>query len=1748
MKNKHIFLKKTFITITVLLIIMLMPLLASAACVGCTYDCPCNHDTQQCDCDSHTVDIGGGCVCDNGNSPVLCAQLNYPGFCESCHEVVQTCICDPSSTSAYCVDGNTRAYPQTISLGGTRTCTNIVTVDCTGGEVCQNGFCVETDDCTPGSTCCDSSGNFINNNQDPNNDCGLCRVCNGAGACKNANAGTDVNNECGTANCGTGTCNGAGACGAYNDGQRHNCALCGYCNDGDVACENRPTTYRCNDNWACTSQLNTNGAYGVGYGYSTRGFCDGTGTAAANCDRSSTTRSLDATLAACECYVSGSQSTCGNGETGCWDADGSGTYADCCGDDGSLDDWCAGGYTACLNGVFSTNGDSATYVCTCGGGDWNVGGEVAATTCCGDDAGENYIQKQRYASGQWNVNWESGNPDPNDDACCNNAGDCVEASACTSSAQRKSWPSWNHADKVVGCDAGATNNQWYDFDGGSNQCVNIGGLSWAASGDGNIGEYGSSANGGSGGTECCGDDSGEVRCTDDQWAGSNDVAWAGGTTRCCNTANDCVTNSGTCILSGYSNPAHFGDSAYLRTGLNPGGNDNKAYCYRSNGEDGGAGWLDCDYNSWYNTWCTGGCGPSSGGVASGETSTHGEYINGAATGVECCGDDAGEYYQSADVGSTNICCNSNSDCNVNANCRAPGWSSGTRCCYGDSRVDSIYAANCLGDGDVSGSTCYYGPQNNNCNSGVGWTCTDGASDSTYDPNCFDAGDIDGNTCWYVSQNDVCVAGVEGGWECSGGSSDSSYANCRENGEIVGTTCYYGNQNDFCTPGQGWTCTNSDSMTCNSANECSATCVGNECFYSNSGTYTWGSPGSESACNDGHDNDCDGEWDYDTLDRGPAGNIPPHGDNNCPVGVSAINGPNSLCPGENFEVRCTSTVANVNSIEAGIDTEGSCIFDRWSGSDAIFDCTSPSSTGSYTVRCEIDTSRSYQSGGDRTYSLTVGGSGCCSGYGNSGDCNGDIGCDWCLQCNNLQYSGGPNRCVSEGNCNYICDDSRCSAVCDPSSGCPQQTRCNGNRWQTNDANCQGDCTCNYWGWVDGTCTQSVDNNCGSANCDDNNDCNDFNASTSDSCNFGTCTCENTPILTSCPGGGCEPGENTVNCCEDCGTNCGDGACNCGENSVNCCDDCGTNCGDGACNCGENSVNCCDDCGTSCGDGACNCDENCSTCPADCGICPANCPNTVCDAGEDSVNCCEDCGTNCGDGACNCDENCSTCPADCGICPPPGCNPGTCNTTTRRYCLPNATWTPQDDPEYCLQCPNCGDTQCNCGETFALCPADCPAPGCTPDTCNTTTRRFCLSDSTWSPQDGSAYCGNCTNCPDGTCNCGEDFALCPADCPAAPVEICDDDNDNDGDTWIDGMDWNCPEGAGLNLGSTYRGCDDTDPLQQGEQDDPAQCSDPDCTDGWGYLDRDDFKCCDLCTGIHPDTNELMMWDNSVYDQNYFNDFCGVEMEDWETLGGEYCCGDDTDEYYKNTSMNDNPNDDSPVLHACCDNPNDCVDENGSCQIGQEEIFDLCIDGLDNDCDGRIDAEDTNCSGIVTGYVHDEIEIGIPQATIIGSPPGKAAEYESSATTNSTGGYAIFDALVGEYSFMARKEGYDDNITIVDVTTDTVIYVNFTLRNGSCHADCTDAKGNCNPACEGVTIGGDTCTFISDLCHHREKNFTATETINGIIYAYECCEGPAKTGYTAVQAQITGDVEDLFVLSTVVKYQGSDAILNIAVWSNE
>ena len=421
--------------------------------------------------------------------------------------------------------------------------------------------------------------------------------------------------------------------------------------------------------------------------------------------------------------------------------------------------------------------------------------------------------------------------------------------------------------------------------------------------------------------------------------------------------------------------------------------------------------------------------------------------------------------------------------------------------------------------------------------------------------------------------------------------------------------------------------------------------------------------------------------------------------------------------------------------------------------------------------------------------------------------------------------------------------------------------------------------------------------------------------------------------------------------------------------------------------------------------------------------------------------------------------------------------------------------------------------------------------------------------WCPKDE-----NCTNSLDDDCDglidCFDvlNCSGCP-DCPAA-AENCTNGIDDDCDGAIDGIDNNeCPEGSGNETASIYRYCDDG-------------ASNDAWNDTFGLMaDQDDDGCCDLCIGPSPVyPGELMVFDTILLSGCAVPgcSCSGLQFTDWDNSSGTdmFCCGDDPSEVYRSTTMNTAPTfvcnaSAQPYpcpYHACCNETTHCIDGNGYCQIGVENTIDLCIDGLDNDCDGLIDIYDDNCSGTVWGYVFDKSNIPQANALVKGSPLGPAAIFESMNTTNILGRYIIQNAFIGSYNFIARKIGFDDNVTALTINPGSTQQVNFTLRNGSCHADCTDYYDNCNYDCEGLEFGaGEDCTFITTLCDGKPKDFKVRyfNITTGLNHEYTCCEGPERS-YPRIRATVTGSAKDVYDMVITIKGPGGEIeIVHLLVW---
>ncbi len=179
----------------------------------------------------------------------------------------------------------------------------------------------------------------------------------------------------------------------------------------------------------------------------------------------------------------------------------------------------AGRCTACgFN--FLTGGEGSGF------GEYNTGSE---TECCEDDAGEFYSYKDAYSvAGSLHIAWAD---QPGDNACCDNAADCVESGSCYSDGVAQAGLNPGGTDNAGFCRAGSS--EWQDVDGDQASCEALN-LNWSTAGEAGVGEYGDATDGGDGTTECCGDD------TDEYMVANN------GKENCCTHATDFMYGPSLC--------------------------------------------------------------------------------------------------------------------------------------------------------------------------------------------------------------------------------------------------------------------------------------------------------------------------------------------------------------------------------------------------------------------------------------------------------------------------------------------------------------------------------------------------------------------------------------------------------------------------------------------------------------------------------------------------------------------------------------------------------------------------------------------------------------------------------------------------------------------------------------------------------------------------------------------------------------------------------------------------------------------------------------------------------------------------------------------------------------------------------------------------------------------------------------------------------------------------------------------------
>jgi len=497
---------------------------------------------------------------------------------------------------------------------------------------------------------------------------------------------------------------------------------------------------------------------------------------------------------------------------------------------------------------------------------------------------------------------------------------------------------------------------------------------------------------------CCGDDAIESFHTRVCSAG---ICTSNATdTSCCNAASSCVYST-TCYVSGTNQDVDSdGYNEYCDagtwTGVPVGGNCDQG------GDCGTGNCVDTDATCGGAATCQNPASSFDGRCCSDDTNpwTADGIITRNAAGTWDCDETQGSLYTSDYYGACadtayGVQCDSNALAGgylLNGVCGGAGHAS----CYTDYASDS--------SASITASS-QFGTMGQVCDTESGWQC-DSVADGSFVPGnkrC-DSSDLSCRTCNPATREDdelLCELGCTADAWCderARGYEDLGNDQCCANiCQMIDCDIYDDNDGSdavlnesettaaLCSSGcSGQSCCARQTHPCFATNECRRwyDLITNEdettnqyCFYTNAGAWRWNNAPelTETACRDFHDNDCDGECDYDEQTCS-------HGDSDCPVAVTQLRANDTNpCIGSNFLANCTISPAIANSLELYVDQNSNgrqdpgegCSWLGWGGLNGQFICSS-GAEGIKDVICYVNDTSSYQSGINQTLSISVGG--------------------------------------------------------------------------------------------------------------------------------------------------------------------------------------------------------------------------------------------------------------------------------------------------------------------------------------------------------------------------------------------------------------------------------------------------------------------------------------------------------------------------------------------------------------------------------------------------------------------------------------------------------------------------------------------------------------------------------------------------------------------------------------------------------
>lgn len=201
--------------------------------------------------------------------------------------------------------------------------------------------------------------------------------------------------------------------------------------------------------------------------------------------------------------------------------------------------------------------------------------------------------------------------------------------------------------------------------------------------------------------------------------------------------------------------------------------------------------------------------------------------------------------------------------------------------------------------------------------------------------------------------------------------------------------------------------------------------------------------------------------------------------------------------------------------------------------------------------------------------------------------------------------------------------------------------------------------------------------------------------------------------------------------------------------------------------------------------------------------------------------------------------------------------------------------------------------------------------------------------------------------------------------------------------------------------------------------------------------------------------------------------------------------------------------------------------------------CADGLDNDCDGLTDCNDSDCDGSIAGTVKNQDDQPVLSADVSAK---KDTTTVKSATTNSQGSYAISTINCGTYNLIASHPDYAPQTksnVVVNPQQQTI--VDFSLALGtSCEADCTYASDNIiHAACDGKNG----CTFYDAISKAACDNSQPGWVRDYNESHYVTCASGSPQPKVEIAASVSCSSGTLVKVTRIVVYNGKPVKLVVA-----